>query len=171
MCLLLIACTRLAKWLKEKNNNNKTKSAAGHHRPDPVSGHIFMHRFQCDSGAGWHSNTTIKGGFHMISSQQEVFYTCVAANPLAIWQKKKRKHKTVLLNQISSPKWNFSSEAIPEMSHFSLQRQLFSDFSETSDSGTETKTSPICRINSVLTKVKGVIVTSRNISHFMVFYI
>lgn len=22
----------------------------------------------------------------MISSQQEVFYTCVAANPLAIWQ-------------------------------------------------------------------------------------
>lgn len=46
----------------------------------------------------------------MISSQQEVFYTCVAANPLAIWQvflplfKEKRKHKTVLLNQISSPK-------------------------------------------------------------------
>lgn len=33
----------------------------------------------------------------MISSQQEVFYTCVAANPLAIWQfflplfKKKKK--------------------------------------------------------------------------------
>lgn len=27
----------------------------------------------------------------MISSQQEVFYTCVAANPLAIWQKKKKE--------------------------------------------------------------------------------